>query len=254
MKKMLALYESEDSDETESSEEEKEDEYDWEVGNWAVNPDEDISETEPTNRLAIVDMDWSKVSAVDLLAALRSFLPDKRMVTKVAVYVSQYGQQRLPKEEQEGPSALGIFGSTVDSDDEVDKEILRKYERSKLRYYYAVAECASAEAAECLMRKLDGAEFETSHCIFDLRYVPDYESFDGIPVRDEAEDVPDDFKASIFECNALQKTNVKLSWDEDDERRAKVVKRRFDQGDLDDQDFAAYLSSDEDSDSDSESE
>jgi hypothetical protein len=46
----------------------------WGVGALAGNPDEDIPEGEESARLAVLDLDWDHVSAVDVLALLRSFL------------------------------------------------------------------------------------------------------------------------------------------------------------------------------------
>jgi hypothetical protein len=60
-----------------------------------------------------------------------------------------------------------------DADDEVDREALRLYERSKLRWFYAVAECDSARTAAHLYAECDGMEFGLSACKFDLRFVPD---------------------------------------------------------------------------------
>lgn len=47
---------------------------DWGVGAMAANPDEAIPEGRETRRLAVLDLDWSHVRAVDILAVLRSFL------------------------------------------------------------------------------------------------------------------------------------------------------------------------------------
>ena len=257
MQRMLGLCPSDSETESSlASLSEEEDRKEWGAGIWAANPDESISETNATRRIAVVDMDWSKVSAAALLALFRSFVSESPVsVQNVTVYLSDYGIERLPKEDRQGPSALGLFKPELSTekdesgDDHIDPEELRRYEKSKLRYYYAVVECISVDVAERLMKELDGSEFETSRCTLDLRYIPDEESFLGRPVRDSAETVPGDFEAPEFECNALQKTNVKLSWDDDDEHRLKVVRRRFTEEELQDQDFSAYLASESDADS-----
>lgn len=43
----------------------------WGAGAMAVNPDEDIPLMDESRRLAVVDLDWEHVAAVDVLAALR---------------------------------------------------------------------------------------------------------------------------------------------------------------------------------------
>lgn len=50
---------------------------------------------------------------------------------------------------------------------------LRAYELSKLRYYYAIAECDCANTADKLYQELDGLELEHSSVALDLRMVPD---------------------------------------------------------------------------------
>ena len=43
-----------------------------------------------------------------------------------------------------------------DTDAAVDLEKLRKYERERLRYFYAVVDCDSASTAEALYQQCDG--------------------------------------------------------------------------------------------------
>lgn len=56
---------------------------------------------------------------------------------------------------------------------QVDQTQLRLYERSKLRYYYAIVEFDSVDTATRIYTECDGLEFQLTSCKFDLRFVPD---------------------------------------------------------------------------------
>ena len=100
----------------------------------------------------------------------------------------------------------------------------------------------------------DGLEFERSSCRLDLRYVPDDQSFEGREVRDVATEVPSDYEPPDFQMKALQHTNVKLSWDDDDPTRTKALRRKLTEDRLKDEDFAAYMGSDSSEDEEEEEE
>lgn len=63
--------------------------------------------------------------------------------------------------------------SDSDSGDEVDQRRLQLYERSRLRYYYAVVECQDVRTAAHLYAECDGIEFLRSACKLDMRFVPE---------------------------------------------------------------------------------
>lgn len=69
----------------------------------AANPDEHIPDSEETARLAIVDLDWDKIRAVDILAVLRSFLAKGQSIKHVTVYPSDFGLQKMGEEAAAGP-------------------------------------------------------------------------------------------------------------------------------------------------------
>lgn len=60
---------------------------------------------EPTPFLAVCNLDWSHVRAVDVFALLVSFSPPGA-VKRVRVFVSDFGKERLAEEERLGPSEI----------------------------------------------------------------------------------------------------------------------------------------------------
>lgn len=114
----------------------------------------------------------------------------------------------------------------VDRVDKVDMDALRNYELDKLKYYFAVAECDSPETAFHLYNELDGVEYERSANVMDLRFIPDHHVFKREHIRDTASRVPSNYTAPQFTTNALQLSNVKCTWDQEDPRRAKLLRHQ----------------------------
>jgi len=228
----------------------------------ALQPeDQGVEQVEqPTRRLAIVDQDWQHMRAVDLLAVLRSFCGNKGRVERVTVYPSDYGLERMREESVAGPRGIFKGGRGSDdggaerdgSGDEVDKERLRFYERSRLRYYYAVAEMDSVDTASRIYDECDGIEFEHSACRLDLRFVPDSLDLTGRQVRDSADGIPADYEAPVFHTKALTHSNVQLTWDADDAGRKKAIEKAMTEEDLKEDDINAFLASDDSSGEESE--
>lgn len=66
---------------------------------------------------------------------------------------------------------LIVRGDQQDLD--VDPRNLRKYEKDRLKYYYAVIHCDGVDTADTLYKSTLGQEFEDSNIKIDLRFVPD---------------------------------------------------------------------------------
>lgn len=141
----------------------------------------------------------------------------------------------------------------VDASDDngFDSEKLRKYELQKLKYYYAIVTCDSVKTASAIFDNCDQLEYETSSNLLDLRYVPDDVDFTNKP-KDVCTSVSDTYKPAIFATTALQNTDVKLTWEEDDENRMELLTRQAEWKNADDNDFSAYLASENSSDEEEE--
>lgn len=225
---------------------------------------EDIPQGEVTRRFAVVNLDWDNLRSVDLLKLFSSFLSDTSfgIVKNVQIFKSQFGKERLAKEETEGPPAE-IFAKNnadeeeddeeitakniikTDTGEEFDNEALRRYQLERLRYFYAIVTCDSKAAARYLYQTCDGTEFERSANFLDLRYVPDDTTFDNKDLRDEASEAPEGYKPLDFTTDALRHSKVRLTWDDDDPTRTKVTRSHMSKEELQTMDFKAYLASDD---------
>ena len=175
---------------------------DGEVDAWTDDEDNKAPVTEASSkRLALMNYDWSKIHAGDLMIAFSSFLPEGGILKKVSVYPSEFGLNKLKQEELEGPG--DIFKDDIgdgenddtdhtvraskkkinkheekkqkqkretmnqewavsneDPDSGLDLVKLRKYERDRLKYYYAVLDLDSAKTADALYESCNGFELE----------------------------------------------------------------------------------------------
>ncbi|KAI3399675.1 hypothetical protein diail_6024 [Diaporthe ilicicola] len=244
-----------------------------------------------TNRIAIVNIDWDNIKSIDLMALFKSFVPIGGRIKRVSIYPSEFGKERMQREELEGPPKE-IFKKTKDADQEsddsedddenseheadeaedsdeearqdllkegndedFDSDALRTYQLDRLRYYYAVMVCSDKNTAQKIYEATDGSEYLSSSNFLDLRFVPDDITFDDEP-RDECENVPDNYKPVDFVTDALQHSKVKLTWDVDPEdvKRKDSIKNAFSgsKADIAENDLRAYLATDSEDEEDQE--
>ncbi|KAH7353825.1 pre-rRNA-processing protein ESF1 [Plectosphaerella cucumerina] len=240
----------------------------------------EVETGEVTNRLAVVNLDWDHLKSPDLMALFSSFLPSGGKIEKVSIYPSEFGKERMQREELEGPPKE-IFkpSKNRDSDDEdpdsesesdeeededddeaikndliqegddrdFDSDALRSYQLDRLRYYYAVMIFSDKAAAQEVYESTDGTEYQSSSNFIDLRFIPDDVTFDDEP-RDECDKVPEGYKPVEFITDALQHSKVKLTWDlhPEDAARKQTINKAFtgSRNDLEENDLKAYLASD----------
>ena len=240
-----------------------------------------------SSRLAVVNLDWDNIRAVDLMAVFSSFCPPTGRLLRVTVYPSHFGKERMEREQVEGPpkeifasKGPGSAGEPLEEqdfeeqegeegDDDEEKKIkesllledkgeefdstkLRRYQLERLRYYYAVLTFTSAETAKAIYDATDGTEYLTTANFFDLRFVSDDVSFEDDQTWDECSIIPDGYKPNTFVTDALQHSKVKLTWDAEDNVRKEVVRKAFSgsRADIEENDLKAYLGSDSSGDED----
>ncbi|KAG1723525.1 uncharacterized protein EDB91DRAFT_1172489 [Suillus paluster] len=253
-----------------------------------VSEDDSKEAAEKTRRLAVVNLDWDHVRAAHLYkifsslvspaapATLPASVPTRLeeekfvkntksakatvargKVLSVRVYPSEFGKERIAREEEEGPPVEVFKQKKVENEDDVnertiyetgdgadyDENALRKYQLERLRYYYAIVECDTVEAAVHIYNELEGTELERSANVFDLSFVPDEMTFDE-EYRDEAIDDPGTrYRAVEFVTDALRHSKVKLTWDDDDPERNHITRRPLTKKEIDEADFKAYIAS-----------
>ncbi|XP_058119608.1 ESF1 homolog [Anopheles ziemanni] len=188
--------------------------------------DADAERTEDsTKRLAVCNMDWDRIRAVDIMVLLNSFLTPGSTIKSVAIYPSEFGKERMQEEETRGPQELTSrvmedSEEEADGDEESQKERLREYQLNRLKYYYAVVECDTVETADKIYKECDGVEYESTANKIDLRFIPDDMEFNDEP-KDLCSELPDMSKyvPRIFTTSALTQAKVELTWDENDPDR-----------------------------------
>jgi len=228
----------EDSDSEEEAEQEEEDpEF---FDKWGELDGEAERTEEATDRLAVCNMDWDRVGADDIFLVLSSFCPAGGSVASVQVFLSDFGKERLEEEKTLGPRELRQLRGEEGEDETgiVDKkeslrraaaamDRVRKYQVARLKYYYAVAKFDSIETANHVYTECDGMEYELSATRVDLRFIPAEMTFSTPSSSCMAPPNPDKYEPKAFCTTALQQVKVELTWDEDDQERAKAIKEAF---------------------------
>ncbi|XP_034239620.1 ESF1 homolog [Thrips palmi] len=235
-----------------------------------------------THRLAVCNMDWDRIRAVDLMVLLNSFTPPGGLIRSVTIYPSDFGLKRMKLDEEEGPTELienssrkknkdGFNlsqddepkddGASDDDDDDGSSEEtrpedeneegssyhmekLRQYQLNRLKYFYAIVECDSPNTANHIYTECDGMEYESSATRLDLRFVPDDTTFEHA-AKESCSGMPDagKYRPRYFTTTALHQAKVDLTWDETDPSRTEITERVMSGDNVDDIDLRTYLAS-----------
>jgi len=207
---------------------------------------------ESTNRIAMQNYAWQHIKATDIFLIFESLAKSlegkinvgEKPVVSVDVYMSDFGAQKLKLEQEEGPkelfeSAMKMYKNNAadvqteneEEDDQnkdeesqgleeneqtspFDPKLLRKYERDRLKYYFAIITLKDKCLVEAIYDECDGMEVELSGCKLDLRVVPDSVKIDKEPL-DSCKELTAENKTRLseFMTKAVAHTNVDLTWE-----------------------------------------
>lgn len=222
---------------------------------------------EVTARIAVVNLDWDNIRAVDLMAVFSSFLRGAGRIEKISVYKSEFGKERMEREEMEGPpreifAKKGGVDDAIDEEDEDSEDESEGSEEEEEEDEDKVDE----QIKKDLLKEDDGQEVDSAalrqYQLERLRYYYAvivcsdketanhiYEATDGaeylssanffdlrfIPndvefddkPKDECHSLPSKYRPTEFVTDALQHSKVKLTWDAEDTERKEAIKRVF---------------------------
>ena len=222
--------------------------------------EDDVPLGDSTERLAIMNCNWDHVTASDIFVMLQSFLDANapgRKVKGVSVHKSDFGTERMEREEMYGPLIEGMPSDDEEDDslktkkeleqlDEQRNVAIRKYEQLKRNYFFALAEFDSINTACIIYDELDGVCGGFISEALDLRFVPE-DTPDPAKKREPvsvADKIPSGYVPPKVEVGNLtmDHSSVKCSWDEDPPDR-KILMKKLTPAQIADLDLEAYLES-----------
>eukprot|EP00916_Digyalum_oweni_P001261 GHVL01002442.1.p1 GENE.GHVL01002442.1~~GHVL01002442.1.p1 ORF type:complete len:540 (+),score=157.34 GHVL01002442.1:43-1662(+) len=288
LKKLYSCDEKTDEDvfvwNEQSSEEEAEEDPIMEQGTSDIwnTIEKDVPVGGASSRLAVMNCDWRRCNAVDILVLAASVLDQSKQTNKksiqpmtsgeitgiknVSIHCSDFGKEKLKEENMKGPQLEGLLtenekamwdekqaemrAAITDLDEDESKmtdfneEIMRRYQKQTLKYYYAVITTSDPTTATLLYDELDGLETAISPIGFDCRFVPEDVKLEDSPTS-FAKKIPESYRAPLtVNDRALQHSRVSCDWDKTPEKRKSVLMTHLTKQQISDLDFEAYLASD----------
>eukprot|EP00923_Selenidium_pygospionis_P039917 GHVN01069189.1.p1 GENE.GHVN01069189.1~~GHVN01069189.1.p1 ORF type:complete len:534 (+),score=65.85 GHVN01069189.1:35-1603(+) len=245
------------SEESDDSDGEKE----IENSSW-VEIDENVERSEAvTPRLALLRCDWDNVSASDLYMLFQSYvqgcgrkggadgqgalpsagLGSESRVLKVSVHPSEIGKKQMDFERINGPQIVDEQ-EFKNLDSEESKNIaIRRYQKQRSDYYYAIIDCSDIATARYLYDEMDGLDSDFSLGGLDLRFVPDKVVAPYAAVS-ECTKAPARFESVTGSASALRHCQATCTWDQPSRRRVKHLKlKKFTDAELEELDMKDFL-------------
>ncbi|GBE63079.1 pre-rRNA-processing ESF1 [Babesia ovata] len=211
---------------------------------------DDIEYGEASNRLAVVGCDWDNINASDLFVLFETMYRTLTSnhtgcVRRAAVYLSDFGKERLEHENLHGPSLQsGEDLRDEELDETARQEALRKYQAERARYYYGIVEFEGEEPAKLLYDEMDGIEADFAFSGLDLRFVPSDITFEREPTS-ECFEIPSNYEPPLASTSAFRHSRVECKWDMPSMKRFKTLTKKFKEQDIESLELQEYLASDD---------
>ena len=93
--------------------------------------EEKIPMGQETSRIAIQNIDWTNIHALDLYVLLNSFCKGNQKVLKVEIYPSEYGMKEMAKENEQGPDKEIFTSEAIVKTAENDEKQKKKNEKNE---------------------------------------------------------------------------------------------------------------------------
>ena len=239
---------------------------------WEETLEDTVLSEDASARLAVLGCDWDKIQAADIFSMFQTFLDSlakkrvalHRSVVSVNFYPSEFGKTEMEWEAEHGPRLeIEDEDETLMTPDQLQakehrvNEALRKYQKQRRKYYYAVVVFDSVETANFVYNELDGCGASFCATLLDLRFVPDsLTEFPYAAISTCTEAPGANYKSPLEDGGAaatFSHSKVTCSWDEDLPER-KILRRKLTPKEIAELDLSAYIASDSEADAPSDTE
>ncbi|KAK2195913.1 bifunctional NUC153/Pre-rRNA-processing protein Esf1/Zinc finger [Babesia duncani] len=226
-------------------------------------PGSEVTHSEEySRRIAIIGCDWDNITPADLWMLCQTGAPQLTsrsdfVIKRVAIYLSDFGAERLKIEATSGP--VLHLDKDKEDDEEEKQQAIRRYQQERTRfvlhlcmhcrYRFGVVEFVNEEHAKIVYDELDGVVVGFALEGLDLRFIPDSVEFPRGPESFIVEE-PINYQPPVAFNSALGHTKTECDWDENPHRRRKALTGKFTQmseRDLENLGLDQYIASDSDS-------
>ena len=208
-----------------------------------------------SNRIALQNFDWEQLNAKDLFLLFDSLIEglsskqNRKLLKRVDVFMSDFGEEKMKIEKGEGPKDLleQVNKLRAEGQTQIPSRVLREYEKNRLKYAYAIVTLEDVKISEELYESFDGLEIEFTGCHLDMRFVPEGLEIAKKPISSCDEVTEKDKKESkVLATQALAHTEVKLTWDKPIKRNTEFLFKNDDLNEEKMNDIVNFENSDED--------